>query len=129
MAAGAGASHDFMRKTRAGKRKDALRASGRSLYLKSSNAAFHEIWSLSMSSFITDPLSFPAIQLGDPAARVHQPNSGSATAIPWRRWFDWAERRRQRIALRELADDKHFLSDLGLTREQALDEANKPFWR
>jgi hypothetical protein len=73
MVAGAGASHDFMRKTGAGKRKDALRASARSLYLDGFNAAFHEIWSLSMSSFITDPLSFPAIQLGDPAARVHQP--------------------------------------------------------
>jgi uncharacterized protein YjiS (DUF1127 family) len=129
MAAGAGASHDFMRKTGAGKRKDALRASARSLYLDGFNAAFHEIWSLSMSSFISDPLSFPAIQSGDPPARVHQPNSGTAAADRWPRWLDWAERRRQRIALRELADDRHFLSDLGLTREQALDEANKPFWR
>jgi uncharacterized protein YjiS (DUF1127 family) len=118
-----------MRKTRSGKRKDALRAVARSLYLNGSNVAFHEIWSLSMSTFITDPLSLPAIQSGDPPARVHQPNSGPVTAIPWRRWLDWAERGRQRIALRELADDKHFLRDLGLTREQALDEASKPFWR
>ncbi|XSC47841.1 DUF1127 domain-containing protein [Bradyrhizobium sp. RDT10] len=80
-----------------------------------------------MSTFITDPHSFPALQAGDPPARIHQSNSGRATAI--HRWLDWAERRRQRIALRELADDKHFLDDLGLTREQALDEAAKPFWR
>jgi uncharacterized protein YjiS (DUF1127 family) len=79
-----------------------------------------------MSTFITDPHSFPALQAGDPPARSHQSNSGPAAAI--HRWLDWAERRRQRIALRELADDKHFLDDLGLTREQALDEANKPFW-
>ena len=30
---------------------------------------------------------------------------------------------------RELAEDKHLLADIGLTREQALDEAAKPFWR
>jgi uncharacterized protein YjiS (DUF1127 family) len=100
-----------------------------SLYLNGSNAAFHEIWSLSMSTFITDPLSFPAIQAAAPPARSHQSNSGPARAIQWRRWFDWSERRRQRIALRELADDQHVLNDLGLTREQALDEAAKPFWR
>ncbi|MEH2520885.1 uncharacterized protein YjiS (DUF1127 family) [Bradyrhizobium sp. AZCC 1610] len=82
-----------------------------------------------MSTFITDPLSFPTSQAGDRPARVHQSNSGPSPAIRWGRWFDWAERRRQRLALRELADDKHFLDDLGLTREQALDEANKPFWR
>jgi uncharacterized protein YjiS (DUF1127 family) len=80
-----------------------------------------------MSSFITDPYSFPAIQAGAPPARGHQSNSGPAGAI--HRWLGWAERRRQRIALRELADDKHFLGDLGLTREQALTEAGKPFWR
>jgi len=32
-------------------------------------------------------------------------------------------------ALRDLAEDKHLLDDLGLTREQVLDEAAKPFWR
>ena len=82
-----------------------------------------------MSTFLTDPYSFPAIRTGDPPARGHQPNSEPTTAIQWHRWFGWAERRRQRIALRELADDKHFLNDLGLTREQALHEAAKPFWR
>jgi uncharacterized protein YjiS (DUF1127 family) len=81
-----------------------------------------------MSTFITDPYSFPAVQAGGQHARIHQPDCGPA-AGPWRRWLGWAERRRQRIALRELADDKHFLSDLGLTREQALREADKPFWR
>jgi len=81
-----------------------------------------------MSTFITDPYSFPAIPTGAPP-RIHQSNYGPATASLWRRWSDWAERNRQRVALRELADDKHFLCDLGLTREQALAEAAKPFWR
>jgi len=40
----------------------------------------------------------------------------------------WNERGHQRAVLRDLADDRHLLDDLGLTRQQALDEA-KPFWR
>jgi len=35
----------------------------------------------------------------------------------------------QRRALRELAQEERLLSDIGLTREQALREADKPFWR
>jgi uncharacterized protein YjiS (DUF1127 family) len=37
-------------------------------------------------------------------------------------------RRRERDALADLAEDKHLLADIGLTREQALREAGKPFW-
>ena len=81
-----------------------------------------------MSTFITEPHSFPAIQAGGPPARIPQPDCGP-TAVRWRQWLGWAERRRQRIALWELADDKRFLDDLGITREQALNEAAKPFWR
>src|SRR5258708_1707244 len=44
------------------------------------------------------------------------------------RMLRWSERNRQRSALRDLADDQHLLNDLGLTRQQALDEANRPFW-
>jgi uncharacterized protein YjiS (DUF1127 family) len=35
----------------------------------------------------------------------------------------------QRAALRELDDDPHLLRDLGLSREEALELANRPFWR
>ena len=45
-----------------------------------------------------------------------------------RRWQGWNERSRQRAALRKLAEDKHLLDDLGLTRQEALDEADRPFW-
>ena len=44
-------------------------------------------------------------------------------------WWSWLDRPLQRIALREIADDPHLLSDLGLSREEALREAAKPFWR
>jgi uncharacterized protein YjiS (DUF1127 family) len=39
----------------------------------------------------------------------------------------WHERRRQRGALLELND--HLLRDIGISRDAALGEATKPFWR
>jgi uncharacterized protein YjiS (DUF1127 family) len=42
----------------------------------------------------------------------------------------WMDRSRQRSQLRELADlDDDLLRDIGVTREEALREAEKPFWR
>jgi uncharacterized protein YjiS (DUF1127 family) len=41
----------------------------------------------------------------------------------------WMIRSAQRKVLRELAEEGHLLSDVGLTRAQALREAGKPFWR
>jgi uncharacterized protein YjiS (DUF1127 family) len=41
----------------------------------------------------------------------------------------WLARRHQREALVDFAEDKRLLADIGLTREQALHEAGKPFWR
>jgi uncharacterized protein YjiS (DUF1127 family) len=40
----------------------------------------------------------------------------------------WMIRSAQRRVLRELAEERHLLSDVGLTRAQALREAAKPFW-
>ena len=40
---------------------------------------------------------------------------------------EWAERRRQRRALEALPD--HLLHDIGLSRADAVNEADKPFWR
>ena len=40
----------------------------------------------------------------------------------------WIARSAQRRALRELAGEQRLLSDIGLTREQALREGEKPFW-
>lgn len=39
----------------------------------------------------------------------------------------WNERRRQRRALEALPD--HLLQDIGLSRADAVNEAEKPFWR
>jgi uncharacterized protein YjiS (DUF1127 family) len=44
-------------------------------------------------------------------------------------WLARGEVMHQRAALREIADDPHMLKDLGLTREEALEHANRPFWR
>jgi uncharacterized protein YjiS (DUF1127 family) len=82
-----------------------------------------------MSTLITDPFSLPAMPAHHPPARLHQSNSGPAPAVRWRGWSGWTARLRLRRALRDLAEDKHLLDDLGLTREQALEEAAKPFWR
>jgi uncharacterized protein YjiS (DUF1127 family) len=40
----------------------------------------------------------------------------------------WILRSGERGALRQLADDKRLLQDIGLTREQVLGEASKHFW-
>jgi uncharacterized protein YjiS (DUF1127 family) len=43
----------------------------------------------------------------------------------------WIVRSRQRRALREIAEsnDFHLLKDIGVSQEEALREAGKPFWR
>ena len=64
-----------------------------------------------------------------PGTRLHQFDWGTILAIGWRAIRRQSARRRQREALRALADDPHLLRDLGLSREEALDEADKPFWR
>jgi uncharacterized protein YjiS (DUF1127 family) len=55
----------------------------------------------------------------------------AACAPMWRRAIGWCsaalERRRQRRALAEL--DDHLLKDIGLTRDDAREQAAKPFWR
>jgi len=58
--------------------------------------------------------------------RDHQSSSWSKLLETWRLW---EERSRQRAALRDIADDPHLLADLGLIRDAALDQADKPFWR
>ncbi|WP_035686200.1 hypothetical protein [Bradyrhizobium sp. Cp5.3] len=45
------------------------------------------------------------------------------------RWLASSERMHQRAGLRAIADDPHLLADLGLTREEALEQADVPFWR
>ena len=84
---------------------------------------------LSMSILLTDTLSFPPVQAAEPAAPLHQSSSGKQRTSRWPGWWNWLDRPFQRIALRDIADNPHLLRDLGLTREEALREAAKPFWR
>jgi uncharacterized protein YjiS (DUF1127 family) len=61
------------------------------------------------------------------SSQLHQKNWGAALTQGWRRWcLRWA-RHSQRKELRDLADNPHLLRDIGVTREQALEEAGKPF--
>jgi uncharacterized protein YjiS (DUF1127 family) len=97
--------------------------------LNSSSKAFQAIWSLSMSILLTDISSIPPVQATEGAARLHQSSSGKQRTVRRPGWWNWLDRPFQRIALRDIADNPHLLRDLGLTREEALREAAKPFWR
>jgi len=54
-------------------------------------------------------------------------NSVRSWSELWRRLELWAERRRQRRELLRLPD--HVLKDIGISRAEALNEAEKPFWK
>jgi uncharacterized protein YjiS (DUF1127 family) len=65
-------------------------------------------------------------EIAEKAAFRHQSSSSSG-------WLHtllfWMDRSRQRGRLAELADlDDHLLRDIGVTRGEALREAEKPFW-
>ncbi|MBR0696981.1 DUF1127 domain-containing protein [Bradyrhizobium lablabi] len=82
-----------------------------------------------MPILLTDILPISPAQAADPATPLHKINSGMSAVLRWPGWWSWLDRPLQRIALREIADDPHLLSDLGLTREEALREAARSFWR
>jgi uncharacterized protein YjiS (DUF1127 family) len=84
----------------------------------------HAVWSCFMSTYFNEAHALPS---GRRALLARGPQYNSWQML-LRRWRRWNELSRQRCALRDLADDKHLLDDLGLTREEALDEANRRFW-
>lgn len=56
--------------------------------------------------------------------------NSSALAAVYSTFSLWLKRRRRRQSLLDLADrNDHLLADVGLTQEEALREAAKPFWR
>jgi uncharacterized protein YjiS (DUF1127 family) len=81
-----------------------------------------------MSILLTDTWSIPPVQAAETATPIPQSSSGIIPAVRRRGWWSWLDRRHERFALRGLADDPHLLKDLGLTRDEALREAAKPFW-
>jgi uncharacterized protein YjiS (DUF1127 family) len=60
-------------------------------------------------------------------AGIRLTGPGSLRRHWWWRLLLWRERARQRRALHRL--DGHLLRDIGRSREAALREAGKPFWR
>jgi uncharacterized protein YjiS (DUF1127 family) len=99
-----------------------LRAAPERLYPNADDAN-HAIRSFSMSTYFSDTNLLLSSWRRPMDCR---PQSNSWGLL--RRWRRWNERSRQRTALRNLAEDKHLLDDLGLTRQEALDEADRPFW-
>ncbi len=82
-----------------------------------------------MSILLTDISSIPPVQAAERATPLHQSSSGRLRADRRPGWWGWLDRPFQRIALRDIADNPHLLRDIGLTRDEALREATKPFWR
>ena len=82
-----------------------------------------------MSIELTDSWSIPPVYAADPSTPLHQSNSGASPGARRPGWWNLLDRPFQRMALREIADDPHLLHDLGLTRDEALREAARPFWR
>jgi uncharacterized protein YjiS (DUF1127 family) len=80
--------------------------------------------SMTAREVIALPIRLPAATRSRP-----QENSWAILSVPLRLAVALAERRRQRIALRDLAEMPQLLRDVGLTRAQALGEAAKPFWK
>jgi uncharacterized protein YjiS (DUF1127 family) len=69
-------------------------------------------------------------------AQLFRSEPGWAHSPQFNSWSTWlrrllrfADKARQRDALRALADNKHLLDDIGLSRREALDEADRPFWQ
>jgi len=62
-------------------------------------------------------------------SQPHQKNWGFTVALLWRELRLLRARQRSRRELRALANDPHLLKDLGITRWEALEEADEPFWQ
>jgi uncharacterized protein YjiS (DUF1127 family) len=60
--------------------------------------------------------------------RIHQKNWGSAFARSLDRWCHRWARHSERKVLRDLADNPHLLADIGVSREEALQEAERRIW-
>jgi uncharacterized protein YjiS (DUF1127 family) len=81
-----------------------------------------------MSTPIDTTTSVPLIRSGCRNAEAHQSGSWAAVATILRLWGVWVGRARQRDTLADLAENEHLLKDIGLIRDETLDEVNKPFW-
>ena len=70
----------------------------------------------------------PAIAHSEPTGFAKSRHSRVVSLAYWITLANWCfERRRQRKALLEL--DDRMLADIGLTKSQAIEEGEKPFWK
>ncbi len=82
-----------------------------------------------MSTLFHTTTSVPLIRPGPQVAEGHQSGSWGLLAAAHRAWRIWKRRMKQRAALADLAGDKHLLDDIGLSRREALEEADRRFWQ
>jgi uncharacterized protein YjiS (DUF1127 family) len=82
-----------------------------------------------MSTIFGATAFFPLRPPASPGVILHQSISWRSIVAPWALVRLWTARHSQRGTLGVLAEEKHLLDDIGLTRAQALHEAGKPFWR
>jgi len=80
------------------------------------------------------PKSTVQASLPGHAARTDAPCRNAGQTEPTASWLHkialWIARRRQRRALEELARlNDRLLKDIGVSKQEALREAAKPFWR
>jgi uncharacterized protein YjiS (DUF1127 family) len=82
-----------------------------------------------MSNYSRQGLALPREPAGIRTFRQQSVSSSSAGG--WLRTLGfWIEQQRQRSRLGELAElNDYLLRDIGVSREEALREAQKPFWR
>jgi uncharacterized protein YjiS (DUF1127 family) len=91
--------------------------------------AINAIWSGFMSTTLSETAPLSLTGLARLGRRPHEANSWVAGPVSWHLIRRWAQRRVQRRALAYLTTEAHLIADLGLSRQQALHEARKPFWR
>jgi uncharacterized protein YjiS (DUF1127 family) len=84
-------------------------------------------WSFIMSNY--QGLTLPGEAVGKRSFR--QQSASSSSVGGWLRTLGfWIDRSRQRSQLGELAElNSYLLKDIGVSREEAMREAEKPFWR
>jgi uncharacterized protein YjiS (DUF1127 family) len=82
-----------------------------------------------MSNYSLQGLALPREAAGRRTLRQQSVSSSSIDA--WLRTLElWIDRSRQRRQLGELAElNDYLLKDIGVSREEAMREAEKPFWQ
>ena len=82
-----------------------------------------------MSNYSLQGLALPREAAGKRAFRQQSVSSSSVGG--WLRTLEfWIDRSRQRSQLGELAElNNYLLKDIGVSREEAMREAEKPFWQ